>query len=83
MGKVTITSLRREIKRQERNKADVGYLSLSEEFALEAFKMLLARLEDDAEIQKTAEQMDCRHVWTYSMLSTTKTCDKCGKMVTL
>jgi hypothetical protein len=81
MSKVTITSLRREIKRQERNKADVGFLSLSEEFALDAFKMLLPRLE--AEQKAEGRQETCQHVWSYSMLNTTRTCNKCGKMVTL
>lgn len=81
MTKVTIETLKARIEHLEF--AGRLNISLSEEFALEAFKMLLDRLEDDAEIQETAAQMNCRHVWTYSMLSTTKTCDKCGKMATL
>lgn len=84
MSKVTIEALKARIECLDDIKNNTTFgLSLKAEFALEAFKMLLARLEDDAGIQETAAQMNCHHVWTYSMLSTTKTCDKCGKMVTL
>lgn len=82
MGKVTIEALKARIECLDniKNNTTIG-LSLREEFALDAFKMLLARME--AEQQAEGQQEICQHVWSYSMLNTTRTCNKCGKMVTL